>query len=205
MNRVCIHQKFSSVAQSLSPVQLSATPCTAARQASPSNSSTLGRWCHPTISSSVIPFSSHLNLSQHQGLFQWVSSLHQVAKVLEFQLQQRSKGSRANTRHNRLGALKIDPNWLQGGSMQSHRLRGHSRAPKYTLLCHTALWNTQTRWVGTIWRLFLFLIIKTPNWGNNNSPWPSWARANLAQGKNSNFQVYSPLQVPLWVSTGPHV
>ena len=28
-----------------------------------------------------------LNLSQHQGLFRWVSSLHQVAKVLEFQLQ----------------------------------------------------------------------------------------------------------------------
>ena len=31
-----------------------------------------------------------LNLSQHQGLFQWVSSLHEVAKVLEFQLQHRS-------------------------------------------------------------------------------------------------------------------
>ena len=30
------------------------------------------------------------NLSQHQGLFQWVSSLHRVAKVLEFQLQHRS-------------------------------------------------------------------------------------------------------------------
>ena len=28
-----------------------------------------------------------LNLSQHQGLFKWVSSLHEVAKVLEFQLQ----------------------------------------------------------------------------------------------------------------------
>ena len=28
-----------------------------------------------------------LNLSQHQGLFHWVSSSHQVAKVLEFQLQ----------------------------------------------------------------------------------------------------------------------
>ena len=27
------------------------------------------------------------NLSQHQGLFQWVSSSHQVTKVLEFQLQ----------------------------------------------------------------------------------------------------------------------
>ena len=31
-----------------------------------------------------------LNLSQHRGLFQWVSSSHQVAKVLEFQLQHQS-------------------------------------------------------------------------------------------------------------------
>ena len=31
-----------------------------------------------------------LNLSQHQGLFKWVSSSHQVAKVLEFQLQRQS-------------------------------------------------------------------------------------------------------------------
>ena len=31
-----------------------------------------------------------LNLSQHQGLFKWVSSSHQVAKVLEFQLQHHS-------------------------------------------------------------------------------------------------------------------
>ena len=30
------------------------------------------------------------NLSQHQGLFKWVSSLHQVAKLLEFQLQHQS-------------------------------------------------------------------------------------------------------------------
>ena len=45
------------------------------------------RWCHPIISSSVVPFSSCLNLSQHQGLLKWVSSSHQVAKVLEFQHQ----------------------------------------------------------------------------------------------------------------------
>ena len=31
-----------------------------------------------------------LNLSQHQGLFQWVSSLCQVAKVLEYQLHHQS-------------------------------------------------------------------------------------------------------------------
>ena len=30
------------------------------------------------------------NLSQYQGLFKWVSSSHQVAKVLEFQLQHQS-------------------------------------------------------------------------------------------------------------------
>ena len=31
-----------------------------------------------------------LNLSQHQGLFKWVNSSHQVAKLLEFQLQHQS-------------------------------------------------------------------------------------------------------------------
>ena len=38
---------------------------------------------HPLLS----PSPSALNLSQHQGLCQWVGSLHQVAKVLELQLQ----------------------------------------------------------------------------------------------------------------------
>ncbi|CAM9610818.1 unnamed protein product [Rangifer tarandus platyrhynchus] len=41
---------------------------------------------HPLSS----PSPPALNLSQHQGLFQRVSSLHQVAKVLEFQLQHQS-------------------------------------------------------------------------------------------------------------------
>ena len=41
---------------------------------------------HPLSSPSPPAF----NLSQHQGLFQWVSSSRQVAKVLEFQLQRQS-------------------------------------------------------------------------------------------------------------------
>ena len=41
---------------------------------------------HPLSSPSPPAF----NLSQHWGLFQWVSSSHQVAKVLEFQLQHQS-------------------------------------------------------------------------------------------------------------------
>ena len=47
-------------------------------------------WVGDAIQSSHLlssPSPPALNLSQHQGLFQWVSSLHQVAKVLEFQLQ----------------------------------------------------------------------------------------------------------------------
>ena len=55
-----------------------------------SNSCPLSRWCHPTISSSIVPFSSHLRSFPAQGLFQWVSSSHQVAKILEFQLQHQS-------------------------------------------------------------------------------------------------------------------
>ena len=41
---------------------------------------------HPLLS----PSPPTLNLSQHQGLFKWVNSLHQVAKVLELQLQHQS-------------------------------------------------------------------------------------------------------------------
>ena len=41
---------------------------------------------HPLSSPSYLAF-SHF---QHQGLFKWVSSLHQVAKVMAFQLQHQS-------------------------------------------------------------------------------------------------------------------
>ena len=48
--------------------------------------SSLNQWCHPIISYSVTSSPPAFNLSQHQGLFQWVSCLHQEAKVLELQL-----------------------------------------------------------------------------------------------------------------------
>ena len=50
------------------------------------NSCPLSQWCHPTISSSLAPSPFAFNLSQHHGLFQWICSSHQVAKVLELQL-----------------------------------------------------------------------------------------------------------------------
>ena len=86
--------QFSSD-QSLSCVRLFATPHTAACQASLSITSSRilfkfmssRQWYHPTISSSVIPFSSCLQSFSGSGSLQWVSCLHQEAKVLAFQLQ----------------------------------------------------------------------------------------------------------------------
>ena len=49
------------------------------------NSCPSSRWCHATISASGAPFSSRLQSFARQGLFQWVSSWHQVAKGSELQ------------------------------------------------------------------------------------------------------------------------
>ena len=75
--------QFSSVTQACptlcDPVDYS-TPgfCPSLTPGACSNSCPSSWWCHPTTA---------FNLSQHQSLFQWVSSSHQVAKVLELQLQ----------------------------------------------------------------------------------------------------------------------
>ena len=59
----------------------------------PEFTQTHGRWVGDAIQTSH-PLSSPsppiFNFSQLQGLFKWVNSLHQVAKLLEFQLQRHS-------------------------------------------------------------------------------------------------------------------
>ena len=86
------------IVQSLTCVQLFVTPWTVAHQASLSitNSWSLLK----LISIELVMPPNHLilchslfllpSISQHQGLFQWGSSLHQVAKILELQLQHQS-------------------------------------------------------------------------------------------------------------------
>ena len=76
------HLQFSSV-HSLSLVWLFATPWTAAHQASLSITNSLSllkfmssQSCHPTISSSVIPFSSCLQPFPASGVFSNESALH---------------------------------------------------------------------------------------------------------------------------------
>ena len=89
---------FSHSVQSLSRVWLFAShelqharpPCPSPTPRVHPNPCPLSWWCHSIISSSVIPFCSHLQSFPAHGLFKWVSSLHQVAKVLELQLQHQS-------------------------------------------------------------------------------------------------------------------
>ena len=85
---------FSSV-QFLSRVQLCdpmncSTPGLPVHHQLPEPTQTHFHWVSDTIQLThplLSPSLPALNLSQHQGLFKWVSSSHQVAKVLEFQFQ----------------------------------------------------------------------------------------------------------------------
>ena len=87
--------QFSSVAQScptLGDRMDCSTPGLPVHHQLPEFTQTHVHW----VSDAIQPFhpllspSPALNISQYQGLFQWVSSSHQVAKGLEFQLQHRS-------------------------------------------------------------------------------------------------------------------
>ena len=82
----------SVVSDSLRPheSQHARPPCPSPTPGVYPNSCPSSWWCHPAIASSVVPFSSCPNPSQHQSLFPWVSSSHEVAKVLVFQLLHQS-------------------------------------------------------------------------------------------------------------------
>ena len=85
--------QFSSVPQ-LCPIPWDpmdhSTPGLPVHHQIPESTQTHIHWVGDAIQSShplLSPSPPAFNLSQHQGLFKWVSSSHQVAKVLEFQLQ----------------------------------------------------------------------------------------------------------------------
>ena len=86
------HSFSSVVSDSLQPRELqhARPPCPSPTPRVHSNSCASSRWCHPAISSSVVPSPPAPNPSQHQSIFQWVNSLHEVAKILKFQLQHQS-------------------------------------------------------------------------------------------------------------------
>jgi len=63
------------------------------------------------------------NLSQHQGLFQWVNSSHQVAKVLEFQLQHQS--------FQWIFRIRFLQNWLVGSPCCPRDSQESSPTPQF--------------------------------------------------------------------------
>ena len=76
------------------------------------------------VSDAIQPFhplsspSSAFNLLQHQGLFQWISSLHQVAQILVLQLQHQSSQwiSRTDFLQDRLVGSPCSPRDSQESS-----------------------------------------------------------------------------------------
>ena len=112
-------------------------PCPSPTPGVHPNSCPLSAWCHPTISSSVIPFSSCPQSLPASGFFQWVSSSHQVAKYWSF-----SFSISPSNEHQRLISFRMD--WLDllavQGTLKS-LLQHHSS--KASILWHSAFFIVQ--------------------------------------------------------------
>ena len=127
----------SVVSDSLWPheSQHTRSPCPLPTPGVYSNSCPLSRWCHPTISSSVVPFSSCPQSLPASGVFQWLSSSHEVAKVLEFQLQHQSSQWTPRTDLLRMDWLDLLAVW---GTLKSF-LQPHSS--KASIFWHSAFYS----------------------------------------------------------------
>ena len=126
---------FSFVVQSLSPVWLSVTPQTAVLHYLPEFAQTHVHWAGDAIQPShpLSPSSPPaLNLSQHQGLFQWVSSLASGAQSI---------GVSASTSVLPMDTQDLSPlGWTGWISLQS---RGLSRVFSNTTVQKHQFFSTQ--------------------------------------------------------------
>ena len=91
-------------------------------------------WVDNTIQPShtlSFPYPPAFNLSQHQGLFKWVGSSHQMTKILEFQLQ-----------HQSFQWTPSPLGWTGWISLQSKGLLQH-HSSKASILRHSAFFTVQ--------------------------------------------------------------
>ena len=129
----------SVMSDSLGPqgVQHPRPPCPSPPPRVYSNSCLLSQWYHPTILSSVIPFSTHPQSFPASGFFQWVSSSHQVAKFWSF-----SFSISPSNKYSGLISFKMD--WFDllavQGTLKS-LLQHHSS--KASVLQHLAFFTVQ--------------------------------------------------------------
>ena len=118
--RVSVQFSHSVVSDSLRhhESQHARPPCPSPTPGVHSDSRPLSQWCHPAISSSVIPFSSCPQSLLASESFQWVNSSHEVAKVLDFHLQHHSlqRNPRADLLQNGLVGSPCSPRDSQESS-----------------------------------------------------------------------------------------
>ena len=136
---MCLGSKvqFSSVAQSCptlcSPMNCSTPGLPVHHQLRESTQSHV-HWVGDAIQPSH-PLSSPsppaLSLSQHQGLFKWISSSHQVAKVLEFELQHPS--------FQWISRTDLLYDWLVGSPCSPRHSQESSPAPQFKSINSSAL------------------------------------------------------------------
>ena len=132
-------------------------PCPSPTPGACLNSCPLSRWCHPTISSSVIPSPPAFHLSQDQGLFQWeffVSGGQSIgasasASILPMNIQ---------------GPISFRMDWLDlfavqvilNSCLQHHSSKasilGHSAGPNLTCI-HDYWKNHSFNWTDLCWQI----------------------------------------------------
>ena len=129
----------SVMSNSLRPhgLQHARLPCPSPTLRTYSNSSPSHWWCHPTISSSIITFSSHLQYFPASGSFHMSQSFPSGGKVLKFQLEHQSSNEHS-------GLISFRMNWLDLLSVQGtlkSLLQHHS--VKASILQHSAFFIVQ--------------------------------------------------------------
>ena len=150
------------MSNSLQPhgLQHARPPCPSPTPGAWSNSCPLSGWYHLTITSSVTPSPSVFSLSQHQGLFQRVGSLYQMAKYwsFSFNIIPSNEHSGLNSfRINCLDHLKVQ------GTLKS-LLQHHSSKPSipYSIPITTiplgfGVRQAESEAITTHWEIFLHL------------------------------------------------
>ena len=103
-----------------------------------------------------LPSPPVFNLCQHQGLFKWVSSSHQVAKVLEFQLQHQSFQWTPRT--------DLLQNGLVGSPCSPRDSQESSTTPQFKSINSSGLSHLQTRTVLLFLFQFEFILFLFLSW-----------------------------------------